>query len=725
MSVDRNYTIQNLGVSDPFLPVSIPTQSGGDPGGNSLLQGSISRTSTAFGRTATVKAGEDIRPALESLKSAGGGTLILLAGVHQLSYFLAISSNIKIVGEGPGTTILDFNGGDYYIYSDGDQPGYSAGTISITKGTKTVTGVSTTFLSNTFERGKSAILVEATNRWYLIDSVNSNTSLTLFDEYTGATIAAYAFHRFGIPLINIEISGLTIRNNITTNDLLYFSNVVNLKILDCWFRTAGNDGIDLRASNNVIIEGCRFDDNTNSGINLGSCNTVAVSDCSFVNNSDGVETSSCIDVSIARCSFFGNSFFPLEINGSDRVLISDCTLFNNYAGITVSGFEISIRNTVVDRATNYYGIYVSADVVNISACTVVDSDLDGIYINNTSSNVVVSGNSYGGNGFSGGTDVFVDDAAGNIVILGSEFNSGYEGNGDADGMVGGYASKRKVNIGINYRTSLGDIPANSLVVHHADQYGTSFRRPSLELTTVRGDKYVQGKSEPTTRAYTSTTKALTSGQTVNLKVSGRDDIAAGDFLTAYNEEGIACKAQPGDMVFAMAWEAYTADNSSGVIDAWLFEWRFPMPNLVGVMSVKHAAVGNVGAGEDDLITYTLPAGVLAADGETVRIKAWGTTVNNANTKTLKLYFGSAVILTNALTISAAGKWVLEAVVVRTGTDIQDYMAELRETGTGNSDIENGTATQDDGASIIIKCTGTATSNDDIKQEGMIVELINT
>ena len=83
---------------------------------NSVLQGSIQRTSTAYGKTATVKAGEDIRPALEALRSAGGGTLILLAGVHKPTYDIVGGSKINIVGEGIDQTIIDFQNTSFNIY---------------------------------------------------------------------------------------------------------------------------------------------------------------------------------------------------------------------------------------------------------------------------------------------------------------------------------------------------------------------------------------------------------------------------------------------------------------------------------------------------------------------------------------------------------------------------------------------------------------------------------
>lgn len=144
------------------------------------------------------------------------------------------------------------------------------------------------------------------------------------------------------------------------------------------------------------------------------------------------------------------------------------------------------------------------------------------------------------------------------------------------------------------------------------------------------------------------------------------------------------------------------------------------------VATRTIAVGNVTTGEDNLITYALAANALPAWGAGVHIIAWGTTANNANAKTLKLYFGTAVILTNALTVSIAGVWRIEADVISTGVDAQDYVSQLVTTGTAGvalNDIEVGTATQDDGATITIKCTGEATATDDIIQEGMIITRI--
>lgn len=140
--------------------------------------------------------------------------------------------------------------------------------------------------------------------------------------------------------------------------------------------------------------------------------------------------------------------------------------------------------------------------------------------------------------------------------------------------------------------------------------------------------------------------------------------------------------------------------------------------------VNSTGVGNVGTGEDDLISHSLPANSLNKNGVTVRIRAWGSAANNANLKTLRLRFGSRVALSTSLTVSQAGFWEINAIFVRTAVDNQDYHCSLIEFPGTLHDIEQSTAGEDDGVAIIIKCTGDATANDDIRQEGLVVEVLN-
>lgn len=144
----------------------------------------------------------------------------------------------------------------------------------------------------------------------------------------------------------------------------------------------------------------------------------------------------------------------------------------------------------------------------------------------------------------------------------------------------------------------------------------------------------------------------------------------------------------------------------------------------GVINVNLTGVGNVTTGEDDLITYALPASTLSANGMGLRITAWGSTANNANTKTVKLFFGATAILTQALTASIAGSWRIVAEVFRTGVDTQDCIASLSQGATDIAHAEFTATTIDDGAAITIKCTGeSSVDTNDLIQEGLMVELL--
>lgn len=145
------------------------------------------------------------------------------------------------------------------------------------------------------------------------------------------------------------------------------------------------------------------------------------------------------------------------------------------------------------------------------------------------------------------------------------------------------------------------------------------------------------------------------------------------------------------------------------------------------LNINTTAVGNVGAGEDDLMTYALAASKLATVGAGVRVRLWGTTANNATAKTLKVYFGAAAALSLALTISQAGRWMVELTVIKTGASTQDVSVLLHECTAALAAAKAAhvitTGTETDTAAITIKATGTGGADNDLVQEGMIVTYI--
>jgi hypothetical protein len=88
----------------------------------------------------------------------------------------------------------------------------------------------------------------------------------------------------------------------------------------------------------------------------------------------------------------------------------------------------------------------------------------------------------------------------------------------------------------------------------------------ITTTVTAGDQLVFGMVaqaiEDTNFGY-----VQVKGKTVNLKVDGTTDIAIGDLIGTSTTAKIGMKAASGKMAFAVALEAYTNDDSNGVIDA--------------------------------------------------------------------------------------------------------------------------------------------------------------
>ena len=152
--------------------------------------------------------------------------------------------------------------------------------------------------------------------------------------------------------------------------------------------------------------------------------------------------------------------------------------------------------------------------------------------------------------------------------------------------------------------------------------------------------------------------------------------------------------------------------------------------LVGVASVNTTAVGNVGAGDDDLMTYSLPANSLSVNGKGLRVLAWGTTANNANAKILSFKFGAVTVFQRTLTASQLGYWHAEILIFRSGANAQKLFWILSESAFNTiaankqaEEVDAGTSETDTSA-ITVKFTGQGTANNDITQEVMLVEFLN-
>jgi len=140
--------------------------------------------------------------------------------------------------------------------------------------------------------------------------------------------------------------------------------------------------------------------------------------------------------------------------------------------------------------------------------------------------------------------------------------------------------------------------------------------------------------------------------------------------------------------------------------------------------VSTTQTGNIGAGEDDLCTVTIPARPFYKDGQGFKITAWGLVANNANAKTVKLLFGGQTICTTAMTVNEVSFWRVEATILRSSVGNQAYNAHMTKGATTFiTDIERGSLTVSEASDIIVKLTGTATSDNDVVCYSLLVEPI--
>lgn len=130
--------------------------------------------------------------------------------------------------------------------------------------------------------------------------------------------------------------------------------------------------------------------------------------------------------------------------------------------------------------------------------------------------------------------------------------------------------------------------------------------------------------------------------------------------------------------------------------------------------------------EENLISYTLPASSLDATNRGLRIKAAGSTAANTNTKTIRVYIGSTVLMSNNVTAAPnAVGWEFEVELFRTSATTAKATARGSVGSVMQISSYNGIGETFTGA-LTIKITGqngTASAND-ITAQILSVTFIN-
>lgn len=143
----------------------------------------------------------------------------------------------------------------------------------------------------------------------------------------------------------------------------------------------------------------------------------------------------------------------------------------------------------------------------------------------------------------------------------------------------------------------------------------------------------------------------------------------------------------------------------------------------GRINVNTTTVGNVGAGEDDLMSYTIPAAVLSTNGDTIEFKRAGTFAASANNKQYKVKYGATTIFdTGVLVITAASDWSVEGLIIRTGAATQKAIVTFRCSDvlvTVSTDYTTPAETLS--GTVVLKATGEGVSDNDIVEELCVID----
>jgi hypothetical protein len=134
-----------------------------------------------------------------------------------------------------------------------------------------------------------------------------------------------------------------------------------------------------------------------------------------------------------------------------------------------------------------------------------------------------------------------------------------------------------------------------------------------------------------------------------------------------------------------------------------------------VICNNFSPVGNVGAGEDDLMTFSIPAGILATNGDSIYFETIFQTNTNGNSKELKLYLGTDAIYDIAALSNAGGGVCVNGRITRidaTNQIVTFWVNSLNNPSVGSF----APTTQTLSSAIIFKATGTAVANNDIVQK---------
>lgn len=144
----------------------------------------------------------------------------------------------------------------------------------------------------------------------------------------------------------------------------------------------------------------------------------------------------------------------------------------------------------------------------------------------------------------------------------------------------------------------------------------------------------------------------------------------------------------------------------------------------GTVFIYTTPIGNVGAGEDDLMTYPVTGGTLVNTNDTIRFHCSGQWAGNGNTKQLKAYFGTSQSFATGAQAFNNTDWVIDVEIIRLSATGQ--LANVRWSSgdtllTSSAKVSFPVETLS--GTVVFKLTGEGVNNNDVLQRSEVVEIL--
>lgn len=170
-----------------------------------------------------------------------------------------------------------------------------------------------------------------------------------------------------------------------------------------------------------------------------------------------------------------------------------------------------------------------------------------------------------------------------------------------------------------------------------------------------------------------------------------------------------------------ALRAYKAAPDSGVLSVPLGS-STGYAVIGGRVCTSTTSAPTTGTSLETLATCLIPANALVVDGTGLKVKAWGTTAANGNSKTFALYFGATACASLTVALNN-GTFVGETTILRTGATAQECGGTVIGGTSVAATRQTPAETLANAVAMTVKGT-TPTASGDLTLRGLTVELIN-